>query len=122
GFPGVAITGLGMVGIVKYRVDPSYYKGNNLVLINLDKWKSLPQAKRDLLEAKYQGAETRSNIYVGKEAEKETAELVKGGMEIIKLEGQAAKNYHQLAYDLVWKRLEERAPGSVAELKKKFRK
>lgn len=122
GFPGVAITGLGMVGIVKYRVDPAFYKGNNLVLINLDKWKSLPQATRKLIEDKYRSAETRSNVYVGKEAEKETAALKEGGMEVITLEGEAARNYHTLAYDLIWERIGKRAPGMAAELKAKFRK
>lgn len=122
GFPGVAITGLGMVGVVKYRVDPAFFKGNNLVLMNLDKWKSLPQATRTLVEDTFRAAEIRSNVYVGGVAEKEFAELTKGGMEVLRLEGQAAENFRRIAYDGIWERLKERAPDSFAEFEAKFRK
>lgn len=122
GFPGVAITGLGMVGVVKYRVDPAFYKGNNLVIMNLDQWKALPQAQRELIDRTYREAETRSNIYVGKEAEKETAALKNGGMEIITLDDDHAERYRGLAYDLIWERIEQRAPENAAELRAKFRK
>lgn len=122
GFPGVALTALGMTGIVKYRVDPAFYKGNNLVIVNLDRWKALPKASRDTIEQTYRAAETRSNVYIGEQAEKETAALKQGGMEIIELEGAPAERYRKLAYDLIWERLEKRAPESAAELKEKFRK
>jgi TRAP-type transport system periplasmic protein len=122
GFPGVAITGLGMVGVVKYRVDPAFFKGNNLVLMNLEKWQSLPQATRTLIEETFQAAEVRSNIYVGKEAAKEFEELKKGGMEVMQLEGQAAENFRRIAYDGIWERLKERAPDTFSDFEAKFRK
>lgn len=119
GFPGVAITGLGLTGIVKYRLDPSFFKGNNLVLMNLDKWKAMPQALRELVEKRFQEAEVRSNVYVTKQAKIEEAELIKGGMEIMTLTGAGAKNYLEITNAGIWKRLEERSPVAK-ELRAKF--
>ena len=122
GWPGVAISGLGLTGIVKYRVDPSFYKGNNLVLINLDKWNALPQDLRALMTKSYRDGELRSNMYVAADAKKEELAMKKGGMKIITLTGKAAKAYHKLAVDLIWQRLEKRSPKNTAALRAKFAK
>jgi TRAP-type C4-dicarboxylate transport system substrate-binding protein len=122
GFPGVSISALGLTGVVKYRIDPGFYKGNNLVLANLDKWKALPKDLRDLIEKRFHEGELRSRIYVAADARKEEAALVKGGMQIVTLEGKGAEAYRKLAYDLIWRRLEKRAPANAKALAAKFRK
>lgn len=122
GFPGVALTGLGLAHVVKYRVDPAFYKGNNLVLINLDRWKAMPHAMQEMLTKTFQGAEVRSNVYIGADAKKEEETMKAGGMKIITLTGKPAADYHHLAYNLVWKRLEQRVPKEAKEIRAKFDK
>ena len=121
-WPGVAITGLGLGDVVKYRVDPGFYRGNNMVIINLDKWNSLSQEMKDLLTKSYEEGEVRDNVYLAADARKEAATLQKAGMQIIELDANAAAAYHKLAIDVIWKRLEKRSPEHAKALRAKFAK
>lgn len=120
GFPGVALLGLGINKIVKYRVDPQFYTANNLVVVNLDKWKTLSKDVRAVLKAKGREYEEISHGYIAEAAKKEEAVLIKGGMQIITLKDKAAKNYLNTAYEISWARLKKRAPKYADLLREKF--
>jgi len=122
GWPGVAITGLGLGEVVKYRVDPGFYLGNNMVIINLDTWKRLSPELRTLLDKSFQEGEVRDNMYIAADARKETAAMQKSGMQIIKLEPKVAKAYQKLAVEVMWNRLEKRSPENAKALRAKFTK
>lgn len=120
GFPGVAVIGLGVQKVVKYRVDPAFFTGNNLILVHLPTWNKLPQAARDKLTEMAAKYEVESNLFVTAEARKEEAELKQNGMEILTLTGNAEKNYLSAAYDTVWARVDSRAPENAKLLREKF--
>ena len=122
GWPGVAITGLGLGDVVKYRIDPGFYKGNNMVIINLDKWNSLSPELKALMGKSYEEGEVRDNVYIAADARKEAATMQKAGMQIITLPREAAEAYQKLAVDLMWQRVEKSAPENAKALRAKFAK
>lgn len=121
-WPGVAITGLGLGEVVKYRVDPGFYKGNNMVIINLDTWNKLSPELKTLLETSYRDGEVRDNMYIAADARSETAKMQAAGMKVINLDPPSAKAFQKLSIDVIWKRLEQKAPENAKLLRAKFTK
>lgn len=60
GWPTVGLSSQGLGKLVKYRIDPPFYHLANVLLINLEKWKSLSKQAQDIL------------LKVGAEYEKES--------------------------------------------------
>lgn len=117
GWPEYGVTALGLQRVTSARIDPTFYRGNILTLINGKKWDSLPQKAKDFLTAealKYEGA---SAAFVKKEVQREQDIMKKAGMKVITLKGEIAKRYRTIAHDIAWKRLEKRSPTHAAKLR-----
>jgi len=117
GWPDYGIVGLGFDRLTKFRLDPTYYRGNVMALINADKWASLDQAAKDVLTTVALEWEVAAAEFIAAEKEKELAALKANGMEIISLTGEAAMKYKQTAHDIAWKRLAERSPDQAERLR-----
>jgi TRAP-type C4-dicarboxylate transport system substrate-binding protein len=115
------LTVLGLAKITKYRVDPSFYRANSVVIINLNKWRALSQTGRDALNKASRDYERISLEYMAKESVREAKELTKSGLTIITLEPATAKRYLKVADDAMWRRFDELVKGDAAKLKAKFR-
>lgn len=105
GWPTVGLGAMGLAKAVKYRIDPPFYHLANLVLVNLDKWNSLPQQAKDVLNkvgAEYEVASIKRMKEAGA---KDAAIVIAEGVEVFKLEGKAAKKYLATAYGAMWKRI-----------------
>ena len=104
GSPSSGLVRIGVKGMVKYRVDPSYYRLNNFVIMNLDKWKALSGKAKQLVSQTALSYEAASDkAYLGQAASDET-EMKSSGMSIISLHGAAAKDYVNAANSAVWKK------------------
>ena len=104
GSPSSGLVRIGVKGMVKYRVDPSYYRLNNFVIMNLDIWKALSGKAKQLVKKtalSYEAASDKS--YLG-QAAKDEMEMKASGMSIISLQGAAAKDYVNAANSAVWKK------------------
>ena len=121
GSPSSGLVRIGVAGMVKYRIDPSYYRLNNLVMMNLDKWKALSQKAKQLIEKKAVFYEAESSkFYLGLAAEDEV-KMKASGMKIITLKGRAAKDYVNAANAAVWKRFGKLVGAeTAAKFKAKF--
>ncbi|MGE0747887.1 MAG: hypothetical protein AB7K86_21690 [Rhodospirillales bacterium] len=120
GFPTIAVSGLGVLGHVKYRLEPSFYRGNNLLLVNLDTWQRLPVRLRGTLAQFAIDAEGYSRDFIAATADREARAQAAAGVESIVLDGAARRDFLARANDIVWERLAERAPEKVDSLKEKF--
>lgn len=118
GSPSSGLIRIGVKGMVKYRIDPSYYHLNNFTFMNLDKWKALPKKAKSLLERIALSYEAKSSKFYLSLAAKDELEMKAGGMKIITLKGKAAKDYVNAANAAVWKRFEKIAGAATV---KKFR-
>lgn len=108
-FPDSGVLSLGVERIVKYRVDPSFYHGANLILINMNTWKAATKAERDILTALSRNYEEKEDAYVRNLAAEEAAVLKKHGMEVVAHDSGAAAKFLKIAYDELWKRIEDRS-------------
>jgi TRAP-type C4-dicarboxylate transport system substrate-binding protein len=102
GSPSSGLVRIGVAGMVKYRIDPSYYRLNNLVIMNLDKWKALSGKAKQLLKktaVSYEAESTKFYLSLAAEDEKK---MKASGMKIISLKGKAATDYVNAADAAVW--------------------
>lgn len=113
-FPNSGLLALGVERMVKYRINPSFYRGANLILVNLDKWKSLGKAEKDALDAAARHFEREDDAFVAKIRDDEAGVLAKHGMKVVTLQGAAAKAYLKIAYDGLWARVAERSKEAAA--------
>jgi len=105
GWPDYGLVALGFGRHTKVRIDPPFYSGNVLALVNTDKWNSLPQEARDILTEQAIAWEADAVAFIQGFKEAEEKALLDGGMEIVELSGAAADAYLALAYDKLWARL-----------------
>ncbi len=111
GWPTVGLHALGLDKATKFRIDPPFYHLANLVLVNQDKWKTVPKAAQDIVmkvAAQYE-KDSIDEMLAGARADSEAVQ--KSGVKVFKLEGEAAKNYLKAAYDAMWKRAGARIPA-----------
>ena len=117
GWPEYGMTGLGMQRVTKYRLDPTYYRGNILTLVNARKWDSLPEKVKAFLTKEAIAYEAVSDKWVRAQVDREQGILKKAGMEVLTLPAALSSKYRAIAHDIAWKRLERRSPKHAAKLK-----
>lgn len=117
GWPEYGMTGLGMQRVTKYRLDPTYYRGNILTLINARKWDSLPENVKAFLNKEAIAYEAVSEKWVRAQVDREQGILKKAGMEVLTLNAALASKYRAIAHDIAWKRLARRSPKHASKLK-----
>jgi len=116
GWPTVGLASQKLAGLVKYRVDPPFYHLANVLLVNLDKWKSMPKEAQDLVmkvAAQYEKASVDNMIRAAKEDEEA---MKKSGVQIFAMEGAGAKKYLSIAYEAMWKRATSRLDKNEAAM------
>jgi TRAP-type C4-dicarboxylate transport system substrate-binding protein len=101
-WPWGSIGKYGWQRFLKYRIKPSFYGASLLTLINLDKWKSLTQAQRDLLEKQARVYERDSAAIIIKKGVEDDAKLKKVGVKDIELTGAVRTAYLKTIYDAKW--------------------
>lgn len=110
GWPTVGLNALGLGKVTKYRIDPPFYHLANVVLINLDKWKSLPKPAQDILSKMALEYEQASIKYISDAGKTDMEGVEKSGVQVFKMDDKGSKKYLQLAYDAMWARAGEKIP------------
>ena len=106
----------------KIMVEPGFMRTNLLVIVNLDRWKALPEAGRALIEKLGIEHERRSfEAFQAVEAADRTA-LAAAGVKPHELKGAAREAYLERAYQAPWENIKARAPKSYDALRAKFYK
>lgn len=119
GWPNVGLSNLGVGRLLKYRVDPPFFRLNHLVIVNLDKWKALSQKGKDALDAAGIEFEKSSVGFIARHAKEDAARLAEQGIKPFELTGTAARKYLSIANEGMWARLKDRSPHYQA-LRAKF--
>jgi len=109
GFTDVSVPAIGLHKVIKYRVQPNFYQTNTVETINLDTWKSLTQAQKDLLNRVAVEFEVTSVQYIEAERLREEEIIKKEGIKDIVLKGAAAEKYLEIAHGEIWKELKSRS-------------
>jgi TRAP-type C4-dicarboxylate transport system substrate-binding protein len=107
---------------LKFRVYPTFFQGDIVTLMNLDKWKSLSPAAKKVLNDVALQHERESRDHFLKEVEAERKALDQLGIKEVRLSGSGAAEYLAKADAVPWARMTKGDPANVAALRAKFRK
>lgn len=111
--------------VTKYRLDPGFYSSSLHTLVNLRKWKALPQAAKDLITKvglEYEKKSEPMNPGFGKRLEKIDKWYAEKGIEILTFTGADREKWLKTAFDAGWKEVLDRSPKHGAKLKSLFTK
>ena len=105
----------------RFRVDPGFYSAEVSLVMNQDKWKGLSPAQRDLL-ARHAVAFEAQNDFWKKYNEDETQRQAKAGIQTIKFDAAASKQYYDKAYEAGWASIIKASPTYGPQMRKLFSK
>ena len=103
----------------KYRVDPGFYNAEVSLIMNLDKWKSLSPAQRELLEREVTAFEAKNDFWKQYNAE-EIRRQKEAGIQVITFPKAEAKQYYDRAYEVGWASIIKASPENGPKLKQLF--
>jgi len=109
GFTDVSVPAIGLDKVMKYRVQPNFYQTNTVETMNLDSWKSLTQAQKDLMNRIAIEFEVTSVQYIEAERLREEKIIKAEGIKDVVLKGDAAAKYLEIAHGEIWKELKKRS-------------
>jgi TRAP-type transport system periplasmic protein len=120
GWPSVGLMDLSWDNFLTHRIDPRYFQGDIVILVNFDRWQSMDDSARNALQAFGLDHEQRSyDIFAGLAID-EDAEMRKRGIEVVTLSDSAAREYRRRAYDTAWERLKSRDDSHYDALRQLF--
>lgn len=96
---------------LNYRIEPCFFSTDLGVIVNLDRWNSLPEEARTILQDVAIQHEKDSVAALRQKRDEDFAALEAGGMKVVSLEGEARANYLAAAREKTW----ERMKGLMAE-------
>ena len=105
----------------KYRVDPGFYSAEVSLVMNLDKWKSLPAAQKALLNKEAVALEEQAVTWK-KLNEEDTKRQAQVGIQTIAFDAATAKQYYDKAYEVGWASAIKASPQYGPQMKKLFSK
>ncbi|MCV0396576.1 MAG: TRAP transporter substrate-binding protein DctP [Rhizobiaceae bacterium] len=116
GWPIQGVLDLGWDEQTKYRVDPGFYQVDVNLIMNLDKWESLDDEQKALLEkgAEWLEAKNAENLEIN---EKEAAAQAEAGIETIEFTGEDRDKWLSTAREAGWKAIDEIDADTSARLR-----
>jgi len=105
----------------KYRVDPGFYNAEVSLVMNLDKWKALTAAQKDVLMKNVIALENANDSWK-KANDEDTKRQAQAGIQVITFDPASAKFYVDKAYDVAWTNLIKASPTYGPQMKTLFSK
>ena len=121
GWPIHGIFDLGWQEKTKYRVDPGFYSAEVSIIVNKRKWDSLTDEQRAVLTRAGEALEA-NYADVAKENAAEAEKQKAAGIQVIRLEGEAAETWRKKAYEAGWAGVVKQSPEHGPKLKELFSK
>ena len=103
----------------RFRVDPGFYSAEVSLVMNLDKWKALSQAQKDLL-MRHVIAHEAANESWKKVNEDDIKRQAQAGIQVISFDAVTAKQYYDKAYEVAWTNLIKASPQYGPQMRKLF--
>jgi TRAP-type C4-dicarboxylate transport system substrate-binding protein len=115
----VDATGWTQIGLIdlkwneflNYRIEPCFFSTDLGTIVNLEKWNSLSEESRTILQDVAIAHEAESAAKLGAVRDEDFAKLEDAGMKVVTLEGAAADAYLAAATQSTWDRMK----GLMAE-------
>lgn len=118
GWTTLSIKDQGLSKYVKYRIEPGFYTPNVSIVVNLNKWKSLPEATRKFLKDKAIQLATEYPEKYGKAGTaRARQQVIDDGVKVIELPAAEAARYLKISQDAGWAEIEKLDPVNGPKLK-----
>jgi TRAP-type C4-dicarboxylate transport system substrate-binding protein len=117
GWPIHALFDLNWQEKTKYRVDPGFYNAEVGLVMNLDKYKSLPARTRQLLDQQTLAYEKQNDFWKSYN-QNEAKRQAEAGIQAIRFDAAASKAYVEKANEIGWAAAIKAAPQYGPQLKK----
>lgn len=116
GWPTQGVLDLGWHEVTKYRVDPGFYRASVEILINLDKWKSLNDAQKKVLQdaSAFLDGTCKEDLRINEIEKKRQADA---GIKTISFTGNEGRAYVKRAYDTGWAEVIKANPKTGPKLR-----
>ena len=108
GWPETSVVALGVKDVVKYKIEPGFFRGTNVAIMNLDSYKALSAKVRAIVDSVGEQFERDSIPYMEKQVAADVATLKQSGMKIVTLSDSGRKAFLKTLYDAAWKDMEGR--------------
>ena len=105
----------------KFRVDPGFYSAEVSLIMNLDKWKALGAAQKDVLMKNVIALENGNDSWK-KANDEDTKRQAQVGIQVITFDAATSKQYVDQAYDVAWASLIKASPTYGPQMQKLFSK
>ena len=103
----------------KFRVDPGFYSAEVSLIMNLDKWKALTAAQKDVLMKNVIALENANDSWK-KANDEDTKRQAQVGIQVIAFDAATSKQYVDKAYEVAWTNLIKVSPQYGPEMRKLF--
>ena len=113
---------MGVYEVTKYSIDHGYYYNTVAVIMNLDKWKRIPEHLQNLLIESIIRSEKDTQIWGNEYKNKAREKMVKAGVQFYKFSPEVAKWFIETGYNAAWEYQQKRFPDVTPKLKELFTK
>lgn len=114
GWPLQGLRDFGYEQVVRYRVDPGFYRADIQILVNWDRWQSLTDSQRAMVQEQARLIEEAAIRYEAENA-RESAAQTAAGIETIELTGSVRETWLRQADALGWAALDKINPAVAAQ-------
>jgi TRAP-type C4-dicarboxylate transport system substrate-binding protein len=118
GWPAQGIFDLGWHERTRFRVDPSFYRVEVNILVNLTRWNGLRPEQREVLARAAEWVEAGEAERSRQAIEADYARQQQAGIRVIEFTGEARERWLRAAQDAGWEELSRAAPAHAAELRR----
>lgn len=108
--------------VTNFMVQPSVFRGEATVAVNLDKFQKMPADLQSLLRTTMKEMEVVGNQMLGELVRQEQEALQKEGVKTITLPSEDAEKFKSLSQQVTWKILTDRSPEYAPQFHKLSRK
>lgn len=108
----------GFLPVTKFRVEPGFYAGNVSVLVNLNKWNSLTDAQKKILNDTAIAFEKEFETFSVQQSKQELAWQDEAGVKPIKLNASESDRFLSAAKEAGWADVKAKAPNEYENLRR----
>lgn len=105
GWTQIGLNDLNWNRFLKYRINPAFFSTDMGVIVNLDRWNKLSEPAKKILQEVAIEHERASAERFATLAGEQLAQLDAAGMEVINLDGDAARKFSDGAREATWNRM-----------------
>lgn len=111
---------VGTYEVANYIIDHPFFNSTQALLMNLEKWNSLPKEMQDLIQKIALEIETTVPPAMSAHVVEDKGKLRKGGIEFYKLSPDMEKWFIATSIDAPWKEAEKKYPIELVNEYKKY--